>query len=336
MMGDMTVPDRPLRAGAPRIGVDADTSPRPTTAPVLADVLAAVERLWPARLAESWDAVGPVVGRPDAPVRRVLWAVDPVQAVADEAVALGADLVITHHPLLLRGATSVAATGHAAAAKGAVVHTLIEHRIALLAAHTNADAAVGGVSDAIARRLGLRDLAPLQPSAGGDGAEGIGRVGVLAEPTTLGAFARTVAEVLPATAGGVRVAGDPEQPVSRVAVCGGAGDSLFDAVRAADADVYVTSDLRHHPASEARETARLSGGRPALVDTAHFASEWLWLADGAQALADELARDGHTVTMTVSEHVTDPWDLVIPSGGGGQEPTTRVPTAPDSSERNDA
>ena len=109
-------------------------------------MLAAVERLWPASLAESWDAVGPVAGRPEAPVRRILWAVDPVQAVADEAVEVGADLLLTHHPLLLRGVHSVATT----TAKGASVTSLVVGDVALYVAHTNADVAVPGVNSALA------------------------------------------------------------------------------------------------------------------------------------------------------------------------------------------
>lgn len=291
----------------------ASAPPGPgSSTPTLTQVLEAVQELWPRELAEPWDAVGPVAGRPEAPVRTVLWAVDPVQAVAEEAVARGADLVITHHPLLLRGATSVAATGHPAAAKGRLLHTLIEHRVGLLAAHTNADAAVDGVSDVLARAIGVTGrLTPLAPSAAGDGAEGIGRVGELAEETSLAAFARAVHAALPATAGGVRVAGDPDQPVRRVAVCGGAGDSLFDAVRACDADVYVTADLRHHPASEARETAALDGGRPALVDVSHWASESLWLEHGARALEEALRARGLGVASLFSDHRSDPWDFLV-------------------------
>ena len=167
------------------------TSPEHALAPpTLGQVLEVVQGLWPRELAEPWDAVGPVAGRPEAPVRTVLWALDPVQAVADEAVARGADLVVTHHPLLLRGTSSVAAVGHAAA-KGRLLHTLIEHRIALLAAHTNADAVVGGVSDVLARAVGVTGaLSPLTTSAAGTGAEGIGRVGDLPEETDLAAFAR--------------------------------------------------------------------------------------------------------------------------------------------------
>lgn len=128
------------------------------TPPSLADVVAAVARLYPPSLTEGWDAVGLVCGTPERDVRRVLIAVDPVSVVVDEALELGADLLITHHPLLLRGVSSVAAT----TAKGRVLTRLIEGGCALLTAHTNADAADPGVSDALAEVLGLVGLRPLQ------------------------------------------------------------------------------------------------------------------------------------------------------------------------------
>lgn len=126
--------------------------------PALADVVAAVARLYPPSLTEGWDAVGLVCGTPERDVRRILIAVDPVSLVVDEALDIGADLLITHHPLLLRGVHSVAATS----AKGRVLTRLIEGGCALHTAHTNADAADPGVSDALAEVLGLVDLRPLQ------------------------------------------------------------------------------------------------------------------------------------------------------------------------------
>jgi putative NIF3 family GTP cyclohydrolase 1 type 2 len=136
-----------------------------------------------------------------------------------------------------------------------------------------------------------------------DRTRGSGRIGRLAEPSTLRGFAARVAAVLPETAHGVRVSGDPEQPVETVALCGGAGDFLLDRARAVGADVYLTSDLRHHPASELREHADL-GGAPALVDVAHWAAEWTWLP----VLRDRLAAGlGDTVEVRVSSTNTDPW-----------------------------
>ena len=266
----------------------------------LASVRETVERLWPLSGAEAWDAPGLVAGDPAAQVERILLAVDAVSATVEEAVDSGAQLLLTHHPLLLRGVTSVAEDRY----KGAILARLIKADCALIAAHTNADVVADGTSAVLARLLGLTDTTPIAPSA--DGVTGIGRVGTLAEPTTLGALARRLAEILPATAGGIRAAGDYQQPVSTVAVCGGAGDSLLgsDAVRRAD--VYITADLRHHPASEAREQAAIGGG-PALLDVSHWASEWLWLDTAAEQLRAELPG----VVVEVSDLRTDPWDFAI-------------------------
>lgn len=266
----------------------------------LADVLEAVERLWPRSGAESWDAVGLVSGDPAAPVERILLAVDAVLDTADEAVAEGAQLLLTHHPLLLRGVTTVAEDRY----KGAVLARLIRGGCALLAAHTNADVVERGTSGVLAERLGLGGLRPID--AAPDGVTGIGRVGELPHPMPLGRFARAIADVLPATAQGIRVAGDYEREVRAVALCAGAGDAFLQHPAVLAADVYVTSDLRHHPASEAAEAARLGSG-PALVDVSHWASEWLWLDVAAEQLRAALPG----VQIAVSELRTDPWEFAI-------------------------
>lgn len=377
------------------------------SAATLADVVRLLERRYPPATAESWDAVGLVTGDPSQTVARVLFAVDPVAPVVDEAAAWGADLVVTHHPLLLKPVQSIAATTF----KGALLHRLVLGGIGLYTAHTNADAASGGVADALASALGLVDTAPLDaapaealdkhvvfvpvgsaeqlvdalaaagagavgeytrcawtstgegtftpsqdanPTIGSagvasrvvearvemvaprrlrsaviaamrvahayeepafdvlelaswPGSTGIGRVGRLPVPTTLREFAAAVANALPATAQGIRFAGDPDGRVERVAVVGGSGDSLFDAVRRAGVDAYVTADLRHHPASELRERADHEDGTPYLVDVAHFASEWPWLAHAARALEQDAAAAGTTVETRVSTLSTDPW-----------------------------
>ncbi|TVL89983.1 Nif3-like dinuclear metal center hexameric protein [Streptomyces sp. SAJ15] len=270
--------------------------------PALSDVLSALDALWPPEWAEQWDAVGTVcgdVGNPDAQVSRVLFAVDPVQEVADEAVRLGADLLVTHHPLYLRGTTTVAADTF----KGRVVHTLIKNDIALHVAHTNADRADPGVSDALAGALDLRVTAPLVPdSADPAGRRGLGRICELQTPETLAEFARRAADRLPATAQGIRFAGDPDRVIRTVAVCGGSGDSLFDEVRAAGVDAYLTADLRHHPASEASQRSPLG-----LVDAAHWATEWPWTEQAAAQLDEISDRHGWGLRTHVSRTVTDPW-----------------------------
>jgi len=369
--------------------------------PCLSDVVDLLHTWFPSGTAESWDAVGLVSGDPDADVRKVMFAVDPTLEVAREAVDWGADLLVVHHPLFLTPVHGVAAT----TPKGRTLHALTVAGCALLTAHTNADQASGGVSEAMADALGVTDVTPLLPAArdpldkltvfvplvAGDavrealaqagagrigaydhasfsapgegrfrplegaaptigelgrvevvdeerieavlprtlrrdvvaamlavhpydepaydvveledarsGDTGTGRIGSI-ESTTLRDFAELVAARLPATAHGVRVAGDPDRVVRRVALCGGAGDFLLDTVRTTDADVYVTSDLRHHRAGEFVE-----GGGPALVDVAHWAAEWTWLPVVSARMADAL---GATVGTRVSTINTDPWQF---------------------------
>lgn len=367
----------------------------------LNDLVDLLHDWYPPETADSWDAVGLVHGDPVAEVKKVMFAVDPAPAVAAEAAEWGADLLVVHHPLFLKPVHGFPAT----TPKGRTLATLAGASCALLTAHTNADQAEGGVSEAFADALGLTEQRPLRVAPGaavdkltvyvpadaaapvraaiaeagagrigaydfasfssaGEGrfrplegadpaigtvgeietvdevrvevvldrslrgrvvaamlaahpyeepaydvveladpesaAAGTGRVGVV-ERTTLEEFAAAVAAALPETAHGVRVAGDPGRSVRRIAVCGGAGDFLLDEVAGSDADVYVTSDLRHHPAAEFVER-----DGPALVDVAHWAAEWTWLPVVEARLRESL---GDAVETRVSSINTDPWTM---------------------------
>ncbi|WP_213451028.1 Nif3-like dinuclear metal center hexameric protein [Rhizomonospora bruguierae] len=266
-------------------------------------MVAALDERYPPAWAEQWDRVGPVLGEPGQPVRRVLCVVDCVPETVAEARRRGADLIVAHHPLLLRGVSSVAPTTY----KGRIVHDLIKADTALYVAHTNADVASPGVSDALAARLDLRDPRPLRPAAPGSPAagegRGAGRVGELPAPLRLAELAELAANRLPPTAWGVRAAGDPDRLIRTVAVCGGSGDSFLADATAAGADAYLTADLRHHPAGE-----HLAAGGPALLDAAHWATERPWLDELAAWLAGRFP-----VEVTVSDLDTDPWTLHAPS-----------------------
>jgi putative NIF3 family GTP cyclohydrolase 1 type 2 len=123
---------------------------------------------------------------------------------------------------------------------------------------------------------------------------------------TLRAFAEQVGAALPVTAHGVRVAGDPAMPVRTVAVGAGSGDSLLQEAARSGADVFVTSDLKHHRASE-----HLEDGGPALVDVAHWAAEWTWLPVVEQKVRRAASEAGDTVDTRVSTTVTDPWSFRV-------------------------
>jgi dinuclear metal center YbgI/SA1388 family protein len=260
--------------------------------PTVADALGVIADAYPGELAEGWDAYGLICGDLNSSAARILLAVDPVPAVVAEAVAGAYTMIVTHHPLFLSGVTSVAAD----TVPGRTVHDLIRADIALANAHTNADNAFPGVSDALAAALGVQDCVPLSPLS--DPKTGLGRIGSLAEPMSLGDFADRVSTALPGTAHGVRVAGDAILRVTRVAVCGGSGDSLLPVATAAGADVYVTSDLKHH-----RIQDHVLAGGCAVIDVSHWASEWPWLEDLARVLRAGLPG----ATVDVSRVVTDPW-----------------------------
>lgn len=266
----------------------------------LTDLSRTFESLWPAAGAESWDAPGFVTSHSDA-LTGVLLTVDVTGAVLAEAHAKGCNLVVAHHPFLLKGTQEIKHDS----LKGSVLSFALKHSIAVFAAHTNADIVEDGVSDVIANKLGLTNIEPLVVTGE---SVGHGRIGRLVQPMQLQKFAALVAEVLPFSARGVSVAGDPDQEIATVALCGGAGDSFIDAALVSKADVYVTSDLRHHPTLDARLTPR---DKPlALIDVSHWAAESLWLESASKAITN--AHEG--LPVHISEVVTDPWVFSINRG----------------------
>jgi dinuclear metal center YbgI/SA1388 family protein len=199
------------------------------------------EKLWPLQLAEAWDTPGLLVGQGEASVGKVLLSVDLTFDVLDLAIQGGFDLILCHHPYLMRGVNTLSES----TVKGGVVSQAIRAGVAVYAAHTNADSASNGVSDSLADAIGIIGALPMVESTDG---QGLGRFGELVSPKSLGEIATVLARVLPATATGIRVAGDYHQMISSVGVCGGAGDSLLPEAKKLGLDLFVTADLRHHVA----------------------------------------------------------------------------------------
>ena len=261
----------------------------------LAQVTNFLDETFSSSLAAEWDSVGLVVGAPANDVERILLTVDVTEATVQQAIDEGVSLIIAHHPLLRRGVTSIAETSN----KGMLVSQLLRHKIALYTAHTNADAAWPGVSDALAESIGLK----VRPDFALEVETGIGRIGDLATDVTATEFAQQVAKCLPKSPSAVQVAGDVQKTIKTVAVCGGAGDSLLEAVSVLNVDAYVTSDLRHHVASEFVATNDC-----VLVNIAHWAGEWPWLNQLARQIG---GRFGDKVKVIVSQIPTDPWAISI-------------------------
>ena len=267
----------------------------------LATLISEFEKLWPVANAEEWDVVGLVSGSKEQRISKILLTVDVTAEVVDHAIEIAADLILAHHPMLLKPVNNLTEDS----AKGSLLSKLIRSNIALYSAHTNSDAVPTGTSAMLAKAIGLHNTKPLQPFA--DGIHGIGKVGQLTHPISLGDLAAELNHALPATATGVRVAGDFENIVETVALCAGAGDSYLKLALESNADVFITSDLRHHPAQEILELAKARNQIFALIDISHWAAEYLWLAQ-AKAELDSL---GLELEIEVCEIRTDVFDFLM-------------------------
>ncbi|MEG1879331.1 MAG: Nif3-like dinuclear metal center hexameric protein [Pseudoflavonifractor sp.] len=210
----------------------------------------------------AFDNAGFLVGQGGQSVRKILVALDITEAVIDEAAELGAELIVSHHPVIFGPVKSITDRDPT----GRKLLALTQKNIAAICLHTNLDMAPGGVNDALARRLDLMQCSLLQQEGvGADGKPyGIGRVGHRESPASLPAFAAFVK--LRLGANGVRYV-DCGKPVSRVAVGGGAcGDMLQDALNA-DCDTFVTADVKYHEFLEAQALGLN------LVDAGHYPTE---------------------------------------------------------------
>ena len=270
----------------------------------LSQLLTTFESLWPISGAEEWDRPGLATGRLDQQISKVLLTVDVTREVLIEARSLGCELIVSHHPLLLKGVSFLAEDQ----LKGELVTFAVKNSIALYSAHTNADIVSGGVSDVLARALGLIASVPLVPTGPGIGH---GRIGKLQTAQKLSTFAEFVAAQLPKTKVPIRFAGDEDQIVETVAVVGGAGDSFIPAASDSGAQVLVTSDLRHHVTLDAISDP---SAPLALIDISHFAAESLWLEPTRKVLAETIPQ----VSFTVSQVSTDPWTMTV-SGKSNSE-----------------
>ncbi len=201
------------------------------------DVCQWVDALAPASLAEPWDNVGLQVGHPDRPVRTVLVALDVTPGVIAEAVTLGAELLVTHHPLLFAPRRDLCEMDR----EGALLGAMIRANLSLIVAHTNWDKAAGGVCDALLERLGLGAALPREPA--------LTRTVTVESPLSLEALAQRSESAL----GDVvrRFAAPQGRPIRRLTVCGGAGSDFWQQALAEEADCFLTGECKHHHALEA-------------------------------------------------------------------------------------
>ena len=201
------------------------------------DIINVIEEFAPSSIQEGWDNSGLCIGSPDDEVTSILLALDCTPELIDEAVECGADMIVTHHPLIFSGLKKISSDDLV----GRAVIKAIKNGISIYAAHTNADKVLSGVSGAMARRLGLENVSILADE--GDGT-GLGVVGTLPQPLT----SRQALELVKERFGlkVVKSSKPVEGPVAKVAMCGGSGASLIKAAQKAGAQLYISGDISYH------------------------------------------------------------------------------------------
>lgn len=228
------------------------------------EIMRKLEELSPAHFAQDWDNVGLLVGRPDKEVRSVYIALDATDEAVLEAVRLGADLMITHHPMIFKGLKQVR-NDHFI---GRRIIRLLQNDMCYFAMHTNFD--IMGMADAAADELKLRGRKVLQTTYEDEiSTEGFGRFGTLPEIMTLGECASFVKESFGISR--VRVFGDRDMEVEKAAICPGSGKSMIDAALNLKADVYITGDIDHHDGIDA-----VARGL-AIIDAGHYGIEQIFV-----------------------------------------------------------
>ena len=201
------------------------------------DIIKVIEDFAPLSIQEGWDNSGLCIGSPEAEVNGILLALDCTPELVDEAIACGADMIVTHHPLIFSGLKKITPDDMV----GEAVFKAIKAGISIYAAHTNADKVIAGVSGAMAAKLGLQNVEIL--SEDGDGT-GLGVVGELPQPMTAQQMLEVVKDRFALKT--VKASKPLEGEIRKVALCGGSGGSLISAAKAAGAQLYISGDISYH------------------------------------------------------------------------------------------
>lgn len=222
------------------------------------DIIEKIEKVCPERLAYPWDNVGLLCGDREKTVNTVLLTLDTNVSVVKEAIEVGADMIVSHHPILLGGIKRIdysEPVGH-------TLKLLIENNIAVFAAHTNMDTANGGINDALAKMFNITDIKILEQHTDNTSA-GLGRYGKI-KPVTLGALAKSVSEKLNSP---IRVSGDLTKNISTLAVASGSCSEIIPLAKSLNCDAIITGDMKYHNTIDNIESGI------AVIDAGHYPTE---------------------------------------------------------------
>jgi dinuclear metal center YbgI/SA1388 family protein len=261
--------------------------------PKLKEVMTLLEKIAPVHSAEPWDNPGLQVGSYSQEINKILLALDPTVKSLRAASTRHAQLLLTHHPLIFEPLSRLDINNY----PGNVIIEAAKNEISIVAVHTNLDVSQGGINDILADLLDLQHVEALKERDEGDGF-GLGRIGNLPEPLKLSVLTRNVKKILGKEK--LRVVGEKDLKIHRLAVVGGSGGSLLSLAFQKGADLLITGDVSHHHAREAQAMGI------ALIDGGHFHTERLPFRIFAERLNDAIRAQGWEVAIEVDEDETDP------------------------------
>ncbi|MDR2748907.1 MAG: Nif3-like dinuclear metal center hexameric protein [Bifidobacteriaceae bacterium] len=265
------------------------------------EILDFLSVIYPNDTSEEWDYPGLVVGSRSWDTTKVLYAVDITDQVVAEAIEKKCDLIISHHPLFFKSVHTVSDIGF----RGAIVNKLVENKIALYVGHTNVDKSVDGASRVLAKELKLENIVPIIPDFANLDI-GLGAAGDLPKAMSFELFAKLVSSYLPQTPQGIKCSGDPNHAIKEVAIISGSGDFIFQNNYIPKTDVFISSDLRHHPVLDFRQ----ANPNVCVIDVPHFSSEQICLQKIKEKVESKFASSSG-LTGVISEKITDPFNFVI-------------------------
>ncbi|MDR2799291.1 MAG: Nif3-like dinuclear metal center hexameric protein [Bifidobacteriaceae bacterium] len=256
-----------------------------------------LSKIYPDEYKEDWDFPGLIVGSIDWETDKILYTVDITEEIVNDAIENGCNLIFSHHPLFFRSVHNISDFTF----RGKIVNKLLENKIALYVGHTNVDKSINSASKALAEELGLYEITPIEMNPLNENI-GLGAFGVLPESLAFHEFAERVTVSLLASPSGVRCSGDSDAQIKSVAICSGSGDFMLLGDELIQADVYITSDLRHHPVLDFRQEYP----EKCIIDVPHWVGEHICLDSIRSRLESELEIKG-----IVSKIPTDPFNFVI-------------------------
>ncbi|WP_296731254.1 Nif3-like dinuclear metal center hexameric protein [Anaerovibrio sp.] len=262
-------------------------------------VMGLIEKIAPKKLAENWDNPGLQVGNPEQQVKKIMVCLDVSLPVVQKAIEKGADMIISHHPVVMfKGLMSIRTDAWV----GKLIQALLTHNIAVYSAHTNLDIAQGGCNDILARMCGLENIDGFVPCQDYP-EESMGRIGYLSQEILLEDYAKNICHSLETDC--VRIVKGGRDMVKKVALCSGAGGDFISKAAFCGADVYITGDIKYHEAQQAMRQGIN------LIDAGHFATEFPVVRALAEYLRTEIRKLDQAVEVIEDDISKDYFSIVL-------------------------